>query len=59
MARLEEEGVGQTTLRVQYRMPPELLEHPSSYFYGSLVVCAPGGECTGLRTRAAVIACPF
>tara|TARA_B100000768_G_C11028044_1_gene268906 strand:+ start:262 stop:492 length:231 start_codon:yes stop_codon:yes gene_type:complete len=29
MERLERAGVGQRTLRVQYRMPPELLEHPS------------------------------
>jgi len=43
MARLEEAGVGQRTLRVQYRMPPALLEHPSRYFYGSLVSCAEGG----------------
>ena len=41
MARLESAGVGQRTLRVQYRMPQELLEHPSRYFYDSLVACAP------------------
>ena len=29
MERLERAGLGQRTLRVQYRMPPELLEHPS------------------------------
>ena len=29
MERLERARVGQRTLRVQYRMPPELLEHPS------------------------------
>lgn len=40
MARLEGSGVGQRTLQVQYRMPPELLEHPSSYFYDSLVSSA-------------------
>ena len=40
MARLERAGIGQRTLRVQYRMPPELLEHPSAYFYNSLVTCA-------------------
>ena len=40
MARLEKAGIGQRTLRVQYRMPPELLEHPSAYFYNSLVTCA-------------------
>ena len=40
MARLEDVGVGRRTLTVQYRMPPELLEHPSNYFYGSLVTCA-------------------
>ena len=28
------------TLQVQYRMPPALLEHPSRYFYNSLVECA-------------------
>ena len=42
MARLEKAGVGQKTLRVQYRMPPELLEHPSRYFYDGLVSCANG-----------------
>ena len=42
MARLEKAGVGQRTLRVQYRMPPALLEHPSRYFYDSLVTCARG-----------------
>jgi hypothetical protein len=40
MARLEKLGVEQRTLRVQYRMPPSLLKHPSDYFYGGLVVCA-------------------
>ena len=40
MARLEHAGLGQRTLRVQYRMPAELLEHPSRYFYDSLVECA-------------------
>lgn len=40
MARLETLGIGQITLRVQYRMSPALLEHPSSYFYGGLVRCA-------------------
>jgi superfamily I DNA and/or RNA helicase len=40
MARLEKLGVGQQTLRVQYRMPPSLLKHPSDYFYGGLVACA-------------------
>ena len=29
MERLERARIGQRTLRVQYRMPPELLEHPS------------------------------
>ena len=29
MERLERAAIGQRTLRVQYRMPPELLEHPS------------------------------
>lgn len=41
MARLEALGMGQKTLTVQYRMPPELLLHPSAYFYDSLVTCAP------------------
>ena len=40
MARLEALGVAQRTLTVQYRMPPVLLEHPSKYFYDSLVSCA-------------------
>ena len=40
MARLEELGVAQRTLNVQYRMPPALLEHPSRHFYDSLVRCA-------------------
>ncbi|VEU45073.1 unnamed protein product [Pseudo-nitzschia multistriata] len=42
MSRLEDCGVGETTLRVQYRMPPFLLEHPSEYFYNGLVACAGG-----------------
>lgn len=40
MARLEKVGVAQTTLCVQYRMHPALLEHASKYFYKGLVVCA-------------------
>jgi regulator of nonsense transcripts 1 len=40
MARLEKAGVGEITLRVQYRMPPGLLQHPSNYFYNGLVICA-------------------
>jgi superfamily I DNA and/or RNA helicase len=40
MARLEQAGIGRRTLQLQYRMPPELLAHPSAYFYGSLVRCA-------------------
>jgi hypothetical protein len=40
MARLEKLGLEQRTLRVQYRMPPSLLKHPSDYFYGGLVTCA-------------------
>ena len=39
MARLEELGVEQRTLNVQYRMPPAPLEHPSRHFYDSLVRC--------------------
>ena len=42
MARLEECGIGETTLRIQYRMPPALLEHPSKYFYKGRVRCAHG-----------------
>ena len=42
MARLETAGLGQKTLRVQYRMHPVLLEHPSRYFYDSQVACAAG-----------------
>lgn len=33
-------GVDEHTLRVQYRMPPALLEHPSRYFYNGLVQSA-------------------
>ena len=40
MARLEEEGVGLFTLQTQYRMPPALLKHPSTYFYNGMVSCA-------------------
>ncbi|CAB9514333.1 polymerase alpha-associated DNA helicase A [Seminavis robusta] len=40
MARLEQCGVGQQTLRVQYRMSPDLLQFPSKYFYKGLVTCA-------------------
>ena len=40
MARLERLGVGQITLRTQYRMPKALLEHPSRYFYRNLVRCS-------------------
>lgn len=40
MSRLEKLGIEQKTLRVQYRMDPALLQHPSSYFYDGLVVCA-------------------
>jgi len=39
MSRLENEGVDMKTLSVQYRMSPELLEHPSRYFYDGLVSC--------------------
>ncbi len=46
MSRLESVGVDQVTLSVQYRMPPELLYHPSNYFYNGLVKCAPS-----LQTR--------
>lgn len=37
MERLENAGVEQHTLRVQYRMPPALLQHPSKYFYNGIV----------------------
>ena len=43
MARLEKcrgHGVEEMTLRIQYRMPPALLKHPSEYFYNGLVTCA-------------------
>jgi superfamily I DNA and/or RNA helicase len=40
MARLEKDGVDETTLRVQYRMSPGLLEHPSTYFYKGRITCA-------------------
>jgi AAA domain len=40
MARLEGCGVGQQTLRVQYRMSPALLQFPSRYFYQGHVICA-------------------
>ena len=40
MTRLEQAGVGEVTLRVQYRMDPALLEHPSKYFYNGLVKSA-------------------
>lgn len=44
MARLEKIGVGQFTLKEQYRMPKALLEHPSKYFYEGLVKCAKNGS---------------
>ena len=40
MSRLEAAGVGEITLRVQYRMAPSLLTHPSNYFYNGLVKSA-------------------
>jgi regulator of nonsense transcripts 1 len=40
MARLERLSVLQYTLRVQYRMPPSLMEHPSIYTYNGLVESA-------------------
>jgi len=40
MERLEA-IVERRILRVQYRMPPSLLEHPSSYFYDGMVTSAP------------------
>ena len=40
MSRLEAAGLPLKTLRVQYRMPPALVYHPSNYFYGGLVACA-------------------
>ena len=46
MARLEKIGIGQRTLAVQYRMPPELLQFPSRYFYESLVTCPKGRAST-------------
>ena len=41
MQRLEDCGVGEISLQIQYRMPPALLKHPSEYFYKGLVSCAP------------------
>lgn len=40
MARLEKSGIEEATLRVQYRMSPGLLKHPSKYFYKGLVSSA-------------------
>lgn len=40
MARLEQLGVDETTLKVQYRMSPGLLEYPSAYFYKGLITSA-------------------
>lgn len=40
MARLERNGIAEKTLRVQYRMSPGLLMHPSKYFYKGLVSSA-------------------
>ncbi|KAG7344934.1 DNA helicase [Nitzschia inconspicua] len=40
MERLEKAGIQQITLREQYRMPPALLQHPSSYFYNGIVQSA-------------------
>ena len=39
MSRLEQH-IGETTLRLQYRMTQALLEHPSAYFYNGLVKSA-------------------
>ena len=40
MSRLENLGIDEVTLGIQYRMSPSLLEHPSKYFYNGLVSCA-------------------
>ena len=40
MSRLEKSNVEEFTLRVQYRMSPGLLAHPSAYFYKGLIRCA-------------------
>lgn len=40
MERLERLGVGQITLKMQYRMPDSLLKFPSKHFYDGLVSCA-------------------
>lgn len=40
MARLERAGVQLFTLKIQYRMPPALLLHPSKYFYKGAVASA-------------------
>jgi regulator of nonsense transcripts 1 len=52
MARLETCGVDETTLRIQYRMPPMLLEHPSRYFYKGLVRSAPDNLLMNMRPPA-------
>ena len=44
MARLENGGVDERTLKTQYRCPPSLLEFPSKYFYGGKVKCSPGAK---------------
>ena len=40
MERLERRGVGLQTLHVQYRMPPTLVEFPSTHFYRGIVQSA-------------------
>ena len=40
MERLEKLGVGQITLKMQYRMPDSLLQFPSKHFYDGLISCA-------------------
>jgi len=44
MARLEQIGIPEMTLKVQYRMPADLLEFPSNYFYNGLVKCCETDE---------------
>ncbi|CAJ1934374.1 unnamed protein product [Cylindrotheca closterium] len=45
MARLERAGIHEATLSSCYRMPPALLEYPSSYFYKGRVTAADELSC--------------
>ena len=39
MERLLKNGIDEFVLKEQYRMPQALLQHPNTYFYGSVVKC--------------------